>query len=140
MDQSLKNSGWTLIELLIALAISALLMVIALPSYRSWLGEYHRQKAIVTLYTLREKMEQYYLDNAHWPHSLTEMPFTAGCVEGYQFELALDNDNLPLLSAIPSSSQLQDDPQIEQITINVKGSCEVSQVDGSVSVCQGALG
>ncbi|CAG9295815.1 type IV pilin protein [Celerinatantimonas diazotrophica] len=139
MDESVKSSGWTLIELIIALAISALLMVMALPSYRNWLGEYHRQKAIVTLYTLRETMEQYYLDNEHWPDSLTEMSFSASSVVGYQFELTLDNDHLPSLNATPLSLQLQDDPQVEQITIKVNGPCKVLRVDGSETSCQGAL-
>ncbi|MFM2477693.1 type IV pilin protein [Celerinatantimonas sp. MCCC 1A17872] len=140
MDESVKSSGWTLIELLIAMAISVLLMLMALPSYCSWLGEYHRQQAIVQLYALRETMEQYYLDNDQWPANLAALSFTSGSVEGYQFALTSnDEDSPPSLSATPSSAQMHDDPQVEQITMDVNGTCEVTMVDGSVAVCQGAL-
>ncbi len=58
-----QDRGFTLIELLITVAVVAILAAIALPSYRQYITRGKIQEAGSTLADLRNKMEQYYMDN-----------------------------------------------------------------------------
>jgi type IV pilus assembly protein PilE len=58
-----RASGFTLIELMIAVAVAALLASIALPSYQSYMRRGQLSDAFTTLADMRVKMEQYYQDN-----------------------------------------------------------------------------
>lgn len=58
-----KNRGFTLIELMITVAIVAILASVALPSYRDYVIRGRLSEATSTLADLRVKLEQYYQDN-----------------------------------------------------------------------------
>jgi type IV pilus assembly protein PilE len=57
------SAGFTLIEMMIAVAIGAILISVALPSYQSYVRRGHLSDAFTTLADMRVKMEQYYQDN-----------------------------------------------------------------------------
>jgi general secretion pathway protein G len=80
-----SESGYTLIELLIVLAIVSLLVSIVLPQYR-----YAQQKAKEAvlrenLTRMREVIDQYYSDKQKYPESLETL-----VTEGYFRKLPLD--------------------------------------------------
>jgi type IV pilus assembly protein PilE len=56
-------SGFTLIELMVTIAIIAILASVALPVYRDYVIRGHIPPATATLAEMRVKMEQYYQDN-----------------------------------------------------------------------------
>jgi type IV pilus assembly protein PilE len=56
-------AGFTLIELMIAAAIVAILAAVAMPSYQSYIRRGQLSDAFTTLSDMRVKMEQYYQDN-----------------------------------------------------------------------------
>ena len=58
-----RQSGFTLIELMITIAIVAILASVALPSYTSYITRSKIQEATSNLLAMRTKMEQYYQDN-----------------------------------------------------------------------------
>ncbi|HTP71946.1 MAG TPA: type IV pilin protein [Burkholderiaceae bacterium] len=58
-----RQGGFTLIELVIALAIVAILASIAMPSYQGYVRRGQLADAFTTLADMRVKMEQYYQDN-----------------------------------------------------------------------------
>lgn len=58
-----RNKGFTLIELMIVVAIIAILSAIAIPSYSDYVRRSKITDAIATLAGMRVKMEQYYQDN-----------------------------------------------------------------------------
>ncbi|HEX8955906.1 MAG TPA: type IV pilin protein [Burkholderiaceae bacterium] len=58
-----RQSGFTLIELMIAVAIVGILGAIALPIYRGYVISGQVAEATNNLSALRAKMEQYYQDN-----------------------------------------------------------------------------
>jgi type IV pilus assembly protein PilE len=58
-----RMSGFTLIELMIAMAIVALLAVVAFPSYQSYIQRGIRSSGQQYLMDLVQREEQYFLDN-----------------------------------------------------------------------------
>lgn len=58
-----RKSGFTLIEVMIVVAIVAILAAIALPSYSDYVKRARITEAVSTLSAHRVKMEQYFQDN-----------------------------------------------------------------------------
>jgi type IV pilus assembly protein PilE len=58
-----KHRGFTLIELMIAVVIVAILAAVALPSYNRYVQRGKISEATANLSTMRVKMEQYFQDN-----------------------------------------------------------------------------
>lgn len=61
-----KARAFSLIELLIVMAIASILLTIALPSYRDYVTRAHLGEAYDALATYRLQMEQSYLDNGNY--------------------------------------------------------------------------
>jgi type IV pilus assembly protein PilE len=80
-----KQRGFTLIELMIAVAVVAILAAVALPSYSNYVKRGKIQEATTNLLTVRTKLEQYYQDNRRYDGGCTTgMPanqkyFTIAC-------------------------------------------------------------
>lgn len=65
--------GFTLIEMLVVMAVVALLLTIALPRY---FGSVEKSKEVVlkeNLQVLRTGLEKYYADKGHYPESLEDL-------------------------------------------------------------------
>jgi type IV pilus assembly protein PilE len=58
-----RNAGFTLIELMIAIVIVAVLASLAMPSYQNYVRRGQLSEAFTTLADMRVKMEQHYQDN-----------------------------------------------------------------------------
>lgn len=58
-----RSSGFTLIELMIVVAIVGILASVALPAYGDYIRRARLPEAFTNLSDLRVKMEQYYQDN-----------------------------------------------------------------------------
>lgn len=61
--------GFTLIELIVAIAIVGVLAAIAYPSYTSYVRRGKIVEALAELATVRVRLEQYYQDNRHYGSS-----------------------------------------------------------------------
>ena len=62
-----KNSGFTIMEILIVLAVIAVLMAVAIPRFRGLQMEAWRSKAQGDLVTLKAAIESYKMNNAGYP-------------------------------------------------------------------------
>lgn len=58
-----RSGGFTLIEVMIVVAVIAILAAFALPSYRDYVRRGQTAEAFNSLSDFRSKMEQYYQDN-----------------------------------------------------------------------------
>ncbi|HEY6239419.1 MAG TPA: type IV pilin protein [Burkholderiales bacterium] len=75
-----RHSGFTLIELMITVAIIATLAAIAIPNYTDYVRRGKIQEATSNLLAMRTKMEQYFQDNRTYisPGAAVAAPCTAG--------------------------------------------------------------
>ena len=64
-----RPRGFTLIELMIAVAMVAVLAAIAMPSYSDYVRRGRVSEAVATLAGMRVKMEQYYQDNRNYDNA-----------------------------------------------------------------------
>jgi type IV pilus assembly protein PilE len=67
-----RATGFTLIELMVTVAIIAILAAVALPNYTDYVRRGKIQEATSALLAMRVKTEQYFQDNRQYP--------TGGCV------------------------------------------------------------
>lgn len=58
-----RHSGFTLIEMLITMAVVAILAAIALPNYTAYIARSKIAEATTNLLAMRVKMEQFFQDN-----------------------------------------------------------------------------
>lgn len=61
-----KSTGFTLIELMIVIAIIGVLAAIAVPQYNDYIRKSQVTESVATLLELRTRMEQYYQDNRNY--------------------------------------------------------------------------
>ena len=74
-----RQSGFTLIELMVTVAIIAILAGVALPSYTQYLLRGKLLEGHTNLLAMRTKMEMYFQDNRSWtPAAPAPQPCTAG--------------------------------------------------------------
>ncbi len=67
--------GFTLIELMVVIAIVGLLVAIAVPSYRDYVTRTKRATAKSFLVALADRQEQFFLDNKRYAIDLNELGF-----------------------------------------------------------------
>lgn len=87
-----------MIELLIVVAIMAIIVAVALPNYREYVIKSNRSVAKGALLELASRQEQYFLNNRSYTHLLTDLGFPA--------TYYVDSEGQPLASATGSIYQL----------------------------------
>ena len=87
------DAGFTLLELMIAVVLVAILAAVAYPSYQSYVGRGYRAEAHTALHRLANLQEQYYLDQRQYAADLTALgeADNPAVTEGgrYQVEVAV---------------------------------------------------
>lgn len=68
-----KSKGFTLVELLVVLAILALLLTLAVPRYFTSIERAKDAALKHSLNTLRESIDKYYADNGQYPKTLEDL-------------------------------------------------------------------
>ena len=66
-------NGFTLVELMLVLAIITILFSIAVPSYRTFIQKGQRTEGQALLLELQTYLERYYFNNQHYPDSLSKL-------------------------------------------------------------------
>ena len=116
-----RNSGFTLIEVLVTVAIIAILAAIAIPNYTSYVKRAQIAEAGAALLAMRTKMEQYFQDNRSY--TTPGAPVVAPCAAGSSVPIpALKYFNItcPVLTAATYTIQADGtDPTLVGITFTI---------------------
>jgi type IV pilus assembly protein PilE len=71
----MNNKGFTLVELMIVVAILGILMAVVLPGYRGYVLESQRTDTQVKLLQIIELQERFYIDNYTYTTDLTDLGY-----------------------------------------------------------------
>jgi len=117
-----RPSGFSLIELMIVLVIVAILLAIAVPSYRRYVIRGNRVDAQRTLVDLAGRQERYYYTNNAYTTSLSNLG-SADTAAGtnYTVGVASASTTAFVVQAVPLGKQLAQDKQCSKITLSNTG-------------------
>ncbi len=66
----LRNKGFSLVELLLALAITGVILAIALPSYQAYVDRVNVAQAVADINDISQALTRYYATEGRYPSSL----------------------------------------------------------------------
>lgn len=136
---SLSASGFTLIELMIAVAIIGILSAIAYPSYQSYVVRTNRSTAAAYLVEVASRQHQYRLD-ARTFGTATELGMVtpADVAKHYTIEFSpAPTATAFTVQAVPKGSQATGDAKCGTLSLDQTGKKAVT-VLGNESDCWGA--
>lgn len=110
-----KQKGFSLIELVIAMAVLAILVGVAVPAYTSFIQQSNRSVAKTALQDLATRQESYYTLNNTYASQLTSLNYASGTVyvpgggnNLYALSIASATASLFILQAVPQGAQAKD--------------------------------
>ena len=80
---SLKLSGFTLIEIMITVAILAIVAAVAIPSYAGYVERGKRAEARTALLDIAARQERYYSNNRQYADQLSKLRMSGASENGY---------------------------------------------------------
>ena len=86
---SLKLSGFTLIELMITVAILAIIAAVAIPSYTSYVDRGKRAEARAALLDIAARQERHYSNNREYADQLSKLKMSGTKSENGYYTLSV---------------------------------------------------
>lgn len=134
-----RQAAFTLMELMIVVAIIGLLSAIAIPSYDSYTRKARRADAQASLLELAQFMERHYTNKGSYYDSGTTpptLPYTESPKDGgakfYDLRVNLTNSENYTLQAVPKNAMAGDD--CGTLTLNSNG-VKGQGSGGTLSLC-----
>ena len=138
-----RQLGFSLIELMVTVAIIGILAAIAAPSYRNYVQRTDRSEAISELVSLVSQQEKYMAKNNKYATSLADLGYTAQSskfyTEGGLYELTVSNDakavSFTLTASVVTTAKQQDDTDCYSFALASNGSKTSKNKAGTKSDC-----
>jgi len=122
-----KNSGFTLIELMIVVVIMGIIAAIALPAYSSYMTDARRAEAKTMLIEMAGEQYRYYSENNSYAADLTTLGYNSDAELSdngfYSVSVTAQTASSYTLTAAPvaGSVQAENDTACKSLTINSIG-------------------
>lgn len=137
--QADKASGFTLIEVMIVVAIIGILAAVALPSYQAYIVRTNRAAAMGFLSDVASKQQLYRLDARVFATSLSNLGLSAPPEVSANYSVSFvgtPDATAFIVQAVPSGTQASRDTQCGTLTLNEAGT-KTKSGSGSVADCWG---
>ena len=133
-----KESGFTLLELMIVVAVLGIIAAIAFPNYTRYVVKSNRSAAQSFMYSIANKQEQYILDARQYAADVPTLSLTVPAEVSRNYNITLTGVTVSppayQVTATPIGSQLSRDTECGTVTLNQAGTKGQSGT-GSVSDC-----
>ncbi|MGA8260305.1 MAG: type IV pilin protein [Arenicellales bacterium] len=117
-----RRRGFTLIELMIVLAVIAVLTAIALPAYRDYVVRSNRSDAVVALTELANLEEKYYSNNLSYTTAFDALSYPQSSPNDfYALSIATGTTVGYTLTAKPKGTQKKEDKACQKLILNSFG-------------------
>jgi type IV pilus assembly protein PilE len=116
-----RERGFSLIELMIAVSVMAILTVIAVPSYRQYVIRSHREDATAALLRLAAQQEKFYIQNNRYA---TYAELGSPPTENGWYTLTVPTSNATTFTAratVVAGGSQDGDPHCQVFTVNAEG-------------------
>ena len=130
-----KTGGFTLIELMIVLAVLSIIVAVGYPSYQEHVKKSRRAEGMGQLLELADRMERAYSDSGTYPTDISEV-FVATTTGGlYSLSIVTANNISFIVSATPTSIKNQNDDKCHTFTLSSLGEKSVSGGSLGTTAC-----
>lgn len=132
------NGGFTLVELMIVVAIVAILSAVAYPSYTKYVVRGKRTAAASFIVSLANKQEQAMINSRAYQSTVAALNANAGTevTDNYTISIAADNAAAPptyTITAAPTGGQATNDTKCGSLTYTQAG---VKGITGTGTVAE----
>jgi type IV pilus assembly protein PilE len=136
MALSNTENGFTLMELMITVAVVGIIAAVAFPSYTKQIAKGGRSAAQSFMFSLANKQEQYLLDNRQITTTVSDL-LTAPADVTKNYTVTIEAGVTPLsytIKATPNSTQASRDAQCATLSLKNDGTKGISGT-GTVATC-----
>ena len=132
----LRQVGFTLIELMLAIAISAILVGLGYPAYMEYQTDAQRDRAEVALMQLGAKLESYFNENDSYEDATIGNLNATALTDGLQYRLVIQDasDSHFEIQAVPIGIQALRDTVCGVLTLSDTNRKDISG-SGSATDC-----
>lgn len=121
MSPKVKYSGFTLVELVIALAVLAILMAVAIPSYRNYVVQTNRTIATAALNDTAQRLERCYTRFSAYNNAACTVAFPIQTEGEWYVVTGVVDATTFTLTATPQGSQATSDTECGAFTLTHTG-------------------
>lgn len=124
------SKGFSLIELLIVVAIVSIITAIAYPGYRNHIIRAHRSEGQIALLDLANRMERYYSEHDTYQtaqYNVLKNPTTDG--SWYRLSITQATNTSYVLQATPIGTQATNDTLCQSLTLTSSGVKDITSAN-----------